>query len=446
MSNEAGAKPKEAQTEKNRTNLAQPLPHENGQISTTVSELEDTVQLGKEAYTEQSTKKLLQYLVENTDQDLIPTYYPEIGYVYEKVNQILQEKTPPQKTLNILNRLARLNILQKSFFDSAAACPNCQSTTMTVHNRCPKCKSHNIFKTSLTEHIPCGFIGEQEQYAQARCPKCGNFLTETDHRNMGRWYLCRECEEKFEEPHVEYLCRRCARTFSIEEAKTVEVSRYSLNPKKKLEIRQAVAGIENACDVLKTLGFTVEMPGLAIGKQSGMQHQFSAIAKKQDGKTETTITIDHAVGEPDVQASPLILYIYKISEVEVNLPIFIAIPKLGETAKKIVQGRNILLVEGLPTGPAALSLLKSQIEDRLSHPEQSSAQEENKAELWKRPILKREEQKISLINVVPSIHPKGQFSEPKEGSILKALKKSFIKEKHEQNPQSTPEQGGAKIE
>ncbi len=436
MGNNAWENPAtEIQEEKPKTNLAPPLSSENEQI---ITELEDTIQLGKEAYTEHSTKKLLQFLLENNDQNLAPTYNSDTGYVYEKIDQILGEKISSQKILKILNRLARLDILQKSFYDSAASCPSCQSTTMTVHNRCPKCKSHHIFKSSLTEHIPCGFIGEQELYKQERCPKCGNYLTETDYRNMGRWYICRECGEKFEEPQVEYQCRKCSRLFKIEEAKTVEVSQYSLNPAKKMEVRQAVASIESTSNLLRALGFRVEMPGLSIGKQSGMWHQFSAIAKRQDGETETTIAIDHAVGEPEVQASPLIIYIYKISEVKVDLPIFIAIPRLNDAARKIAEGRNILLIEGIPTSATALSQLRSQIEERLAgHGQEINQEKNNKGESWKRPLLKREEQKPALIDIIPWIHPKQQFDETKDSSFVNSLKKTFSKDKHEQNAEST---------
>jgi hypothetical protein len=48
----------------------------------------------------------------------------------------------------------------------------------------------------------------------------------------------------------------------------------------------------------------------------------------------------------EVQTSPLILYLYKISEAKVDVPIFIAIPQLNESARKIAQGIEIRLIEG----------------------------------------------------------------------------------------------------
>ena len=97
-----------------------------------------------------------------------------------------------------------------------------------------------------------------------------------------------------------------------------------------------------------------------------MQHHFSLIAKKQIDQQEIVIALDHATSESEVQASPLILYIYKTSEVKVDIPIFIAIPKLSETARKIAQGHNILLIEGAIEDPEGMANIRSEIEDRIT--------------------------------------------------------------------------------
>jgi len=76
------------------------------------------------------------------------------------------------------------------------------------------------------------------------------------------------------------------------------------------------------------------MPGWAIGEKSGMRHQFSLLAKKEINGRQKLIALDMVVGESEVQASPLILYIYKTSEVTVDIPIFVAFPRFSDTAQK----------------------------------------------------------------------------------------------------------------
>ena len=267
---------------------------------------------------------------------------------------------------DFLENLTQLDILQKNFFDSVSSCPNCESTIITLHNRCPKCKSHNVEKTSLTEHIPCGYIDQKDKYIQDRCPKCGEPLLEGQYRNMGRWYVCQECGERFENPEFDLICRNCNKNFTIKEAQVMEIPKFSLNLTRKKEIRQNVASLEDIRALLTELGFNIEIPGLTVGQKSGMQHHFSLIAKKQVNGQEIVIALDHAVSESEVQTSPLILYIYKTSEVKVDIPIFVAIPSLSETAKKIAQGHNIPLIEGSTEQKEVIDKIKNEIETRIT--------------------------------------------------------------------------------
>jgi DNA-directed RNA polymerase subunit RPC12/RpoP len=182
---------------------------------------------------------------------------------------------------------------------------------------------------------------------------------------MGRWFVCRDCSERFEDPEYDVTCRSCGKGFLIKESQLTEIPKFSLNLNRKKEIRQNVASLESFRELLVNLGFSVEIPGLAMGQKSGMQHQFSLIAKKQVNGQEINVALDLAVSEPEVSSSPLILYIYKTSEVKVDIPIFVAMPVLNETAKKIAQGHEILLIEGSPDEKEVIENIKSEIESRI---------------------------------------------------------------------------------
>jgi ssDNA-binding Zn-finger/Zn-ribbon topoisomerase 1 len=351
-------------------------------------DVEDKIELERrEAYIEPKARDLLRKLLQDGDkEEIIPIYTPGLGFVYQITGSTSSKNETDQLSRDCLENLAQLNILQKSFFDSVSACPNCQSTIMTLHNRCPKCKSHNVEKTSLTEHIPCGYIDQRDKYIQNRCPKCGEPLLEGQYRNMGRWYVCQGCGEKFENPEFDLICRNCNKNFAIKEAQVTEIPKFSLNLTRKKEIRQNVASLEDIRTLLTELGFSIEMPGLTIGQKSGMRHHFSLIAKKQISGQEIVIALDHAVSESEVQTSPLILYLYKISEVKVDIPIFVAIPGLNDTAKKIAQGNNILLIEGSTEQAEAITKIKNEIEARINQinqktiSESKNQQPENKPE------------------------------------------------------------------
>jgi hypothetical protein len=368
MKTEADPK-KDADTEKEKPKDSSPraYPKQTKEISIGTPDIEDEIQLERrEAYTELETQQFLRDRLYNTGQEVVtPSYDPTKGFVYKSVEPIFAGNADPKKVDAFLERLTRLDILKKSFYDSVSTCPNCKSTTITVHAACIKCKSHRISKTSLTEHIPCGYIGEREKYINGRCPKCGQSLNETPYTNMGRWYKCKDCGERFEHPQFDTICRNCGATFQIEDADTKEIAKYSLNLRRSKEARQNIASLDSIRKLLTDLYFEIQVPGSAIGEKSKMRHQFSLIAKKDISGRQNLIALDMVVAENEVPASPLILYVYKTSEVTVDLPVFIAIPKFSGPALKIAQGHNILLIEGSPEEPDNLARLKSEIQNRL---------------------------------------------------------------------------------
>ena len=388
---------KKNQEEKNdpkRTAERQPkenITSDKNKESIKALDMEDKMELERrEAYIEPKARDLLRKLLQDGDkEEIVPIYAPNSGYIYQITNRLPNKNETETVTVSkdLLENLTQINILQKNFFDSISSCPNCQSTILTMHNRCPKCKSHNVEKTSLTEHIPCGYIDQKDKYVNSRCPKCGEPLIEGQYRNMGRWYICQECGEKIENPEFDLICRMCNKNFAIKEAIVKDIPKFSLNLNRLKEIRQNVASLEDIRMLLSDLGFSIEMPGLTFGQKSGMQHHFSLIAKKLlSSGQEIVIALDHAVSESEVQTSPLILYLYKTSEVKVDIPIFVAIPGLSDTAKKIAQGHDILLIEGSTEQAQAMSKIKNAINDRMIEIDQKiideskNQQPENKPE------------------------------------------------------------------
>ena len=391
----------------------------------------------KEAYLERPSQNLLRRLVKNgNNAEIIPIYDPNLGFIYKTAQQAFEEEISHEKVIDFLERLTRLDILEKRFFDTVSTCPHCESTAMTLHYHCPKCKSHNLVKTNLTEHIPCGFIIEREKYVNGNCPRCGDPLIENQYRDMGRWYVCRDCNEKFEHPDLQINCRKCNRIFTIEESKVLEIPKFTLNTIRKNEIRQNVASLQSISKLLQDLNFQVEIPGIATGQKSGMKHHFSLIARKDIQGEEIIIALDHAVSESEVQSSPLILYIYKTSEVKVDIPIFIAIHKLSETAKKVAQGHQILLIEGSPESQKTIDQIKREIEFRVIQktqppPETPMLPNEQKGKKEDKKTIKyKSEIKPQLFSTISSLHqPQEPTKTKKPIRFMDTLKKAIKRNK-----------------
>jgi predicted RNA-binding Zn-ribbon protein involved in translation (DUF1610 family) len=380
---------------------------------------EDEIQMERrDAYFEPLIRKILRNLIESgSEGEIIPVYHPASGFTYKlKVSE--KEEVPDRISKDFLENLVRLDILRNNFYDSVSTCPSCESPAITLHHRCPKCKSHHIEKISLTEHIPCGYINQRDKYIQNICPKCGKQLVEGEYKDMGRWYVCKECGERFEHSQFDVICRECNKNFTIEESRILEVPKFTLNPKRKKEIRQNVASLESISNLLTDLGFQIEMPASVIGQKSGMEYHFSLLARKQTAGKESVVTVDHEVTEDAVQPSPLILYIYKISEMQVDIPIFIALPKLSEPARKIAKGHDILIIEGPPEGEERIAEIKAEIQRRIAQ-KAIVQQEEQKAI---ESTVETEETPQTLTNA--SVNPQAKHKATPLKGMLKKLKRN----------------------
>ena len=380
-------------------------------------------------YLEPESQNLLRELIKNGDNtQIVPTYDPNLGFVYKKVEQAFEQETSPEQMINFLNKLTELDILKRSFFEMVAACPKCESTTLTSHYYCPKCKNNNIIKTSLTEHITCGFIDEKIKFKDNKCPRCGENLEENNYRNMGRWYLCRNCEEKTVKPNLKFHCRKCNNEFSIEESKLLEISKFSLNPTRKTEIKRRVASFEKIRKMLEMLGFVVEQPGMIYGQKSEMQLHFTLVARRMVEDEEFVITLDHAVKETEIKSSEIILYVYKTSEIKVDIPIFIGINKVSDEAKKIAKGNQILLLEGSPESKDIIDAIMAEVDLKITNRKSKHLdvhlEEESKVNKKKRKAEYKSEIKPQLFNTVTGIHqPKNTEKRKRFGRFMKSLKK-----------------------
>ena len=175
-----------SKTEKKQTPQRMHLSDEGG-ISNRTLEIEDEIQLKRrEIYAESLTRQFLRTLVRSGKKgEIVPFYHPASGFTYEK-KMAKKGDSPNRYTREFLENLVRLDIMQKSFYDTISTCPKCESPAISLHPRCSKCRSQHIEKISLTEHIPCGYIDQKDKYKQSICPKCGKCLIAGEYRNMGR--------------------------------------------------------------------------------------------------------------------------------------------------------------------------------------------------------------------------------------------------------------------
>ncbi|MEM2994509.1 MAG: hypothetical protein QXI91_00620 [Candidatus Bathyarchaeia archaeon] len=299
-----------------------------------------------ELYKNLDVQAFLNKFLSGEISELEPIYDLKMGYRYPLVEDILGDVS---KVEPFLNKLFMAGILEKKLYDKVIHCPKCGSADVSVHYCCPYCKSFNIQRSALIEHVKCGYMDVEENFEENDklvCPKCREELrkVDVDYRKAGTWCTCKECEKSFDIPVVAHFCRGCHTNFTFEEALIKDAYVYSLNEEVKGELGLSWFLITPIRDFLTEAGFTVESNAFLKGK-SGANHMFHIIAYKGEAKRKV-IVIDLAVSmENAVTEQPVIALFAKIFDVSPESAYLIAIPKINENGLKMAELYNITVVE-----------------------------------------------------------------------------------------------------
>lgn len=299
-----------------------------------------------ELYKERSTQALLSRFLSGEISELQPIYDFKLGYSYPSVEAIAGSASGAEV---LLKKLHESGILERKLYDKIISCPKCHSINISVHYSCPYCESFDIRKSSLIEHVKCGYMDIEENFLKAGkfiCPKCREELNrpDVDFRKAGVWCACKECGKSFDIPLTGLFCRDCHTSFTFEDAIIKDAYVYRLSEEAKQEASLGWVLIAPLKEFLVQSGFDVEGPAFLKGK-SGANHMFDIIAREKDGTGNVTV-IDLATSAEDiVSEQPVIALFAKIFDVSPHHAYLIALPKMNENGRKMAALYNIHLVE-----------------------------------------------------------------------------------------------------
>jgi len=275
-----------------------------------------------------------------------PVYDPKYGYRYPVVDAIVGD---PSSTDELLQSLFEAGVLKRELYDKIVYCPSCNTANVSMHYCCPHCRSFDVRKSALIEHIKCGYIDTEEHFRKDDklvCPRCRKELTkpDVDYHKAGVWCTCNECGKSFDIPVSAHFCRDCHRNFTFEEALYKDVYSYSLTPEAMKEATLGWILIAPIREFLESRGFEVESPGFLKGK-SGANHMFDITASPTEVKRNITV-IDLATSADDiVSEQPVIAMFAKIYDVSPDKACLVAIPKMSENGRKLAALYKIELIE-----------------------------------------------------------------------------------------------------
>jgi hypothetical protein len=311
-------------------------------------------------YKDRNVQILLSKFLSGELETLEPVYDPKTGYHYPVVETIVGEASQVEP---FLNKLHAAGILEKKLYDRIIFCPKCGSADISVHYCCPFCRSFNIQKSSLIEHVKCGYMDLEENFLEGDnyvCPKCHEALKkiDVDYKKAGIWCICEDCTKSFDIPVPAHFCRNCHTNSTFEEALIKDVYSYTLTENVKAESFLNWFLVAAIREFLIKGGLTVESPALLKGK-SGANHSFDIVAYRGNDQ-QKTIVVDLATStENIVSEQPVIALFAKIFDVSPERAYLIAIPELSKNGKKMAELYKIHAIEAENDEEAIASLKES---------------------------------------------------------------------------------------
>jgi len=315
-----------------------------------------------ELFKDHNTQAFLSKFLSGEIAELEPVYDAKLGYRYPIVEAIVGSDATAVEAF--LNKLYDAGILKRKLFDKIIYCPKCDSANISIHYCCPYCKSFEIQRSALIEHVKCGYMDVEEHFRKGNklvCPKCHEELRklDVDYRKAGTWCTCKDCGKSFDIPITAHFCRECRANFTFEEAVIKDIYVYSLREEVKGEIGVNLALIAPVRNFLVENGFKVESPAFLKGK-SGANHMFDIAAYKGEVKRKIMVIDLAASMEDAVSEQPVIALFAKIFDVSPDNAYLIAIPKMNENGKKMAELYNIQVIEARNQKEAVNALKEKQ--------------------------------------------------------------------------------------
>jgi hypothetical protein len=312
-----------------------------------------------ELYRDRNVQMLLSKFLSGEIETLEPVYDSQVGYRYPIVEAIVGEES---QVASFLNKLHEAGILEKELYDKIIFCPKCNSASVSTRYCCPFCKSFDIQKSALVEHVKCGYMDIEEKFCKGDiyvCPKCNEELRkiDVDYRKAGIWCACRECKKSFDTPVPMHFCRNCGETSTFEDVIIKDVYAYALKENVTAESSMNLFLVSAIREFLMKERLKVESPGLLRGK-SGANHSFDIVAYKADKSQAIVVDLAMSTGTV-VSEQPVIALFAKIFDVSPEKAYLIAIPKLSENGKKMAELYKIQAIEAKNQEEAIASLESS---------------------------------------------------------------------------------------
>lgn len=269
--------------------------------------------------------------------EIVPIFDLEFGYRYPDVEELLKEK--PKQSIEFLERLVKVGILERKLYAMDLRCPKCDKPNIDTSYVCPFCKSIDVTRDALIEHLNCGFIDVLTNFKSNGdyvCPKCHNKLAVGSYRSAGSWYACANCGKRVEFPTPQHRCRSCGLVFNLDNSIYERVYVYSLSKIAKVEISHGILLGSAIKERVTAVGYDVKAPYIIRGG-SGVEHKFDMLLLKQDAE----IAVDSILSDSPISQLEIIREYTKIV-----IPGLATYVQVDKSSSKEQNKSTVVLLDG----------------------------------------------------------------------------------------------------
>ncbi len=306
-------------------------------------------------FSEPSTRELLRRLVVES-RALNPEVREDGRVHYVVADEVLGSS---RSTSAWIEGMLELGILRKSAAKDVVTCPTHLRVDPMIQLECTKCRARSLRKTTLVEHLYCGYIDADSKFSKDGylvCPNCKRPVRKADElRSSGVWYECQSCLTKTSLPKFVFTCRE-GHEFTTSDLSVAPVYTYRVEESEVAQLKNALVLTPALAALLTSMNFIVSSPASIQGR-SGTTHILDVYAKKG----EMDIALQIAFDAKPVEQGAIMSFFVKTYDLKPKLSVLIAIPSASKAAKQVNSGYGISLVED-SDGSGAVQKVKELLE------------------------------------------------------------------------------------
>jgi Thaumarchaeal output domain 1 len=275
---------------------------------------------------------------------LEPSFHADRGFFYPDI-----ELSTLEEQIRFLDSCERMGITTCSPSVSIMQCSFCSSHRFCSTFVCKLCRSPNILRGSAIVHDPCGNIDFYNKYVADDgtlvCQKCNKNLKAigVDYSRLDHIYNCLNCKTRISDIDQLYKCLDCGKYSTLEESRILLLNEYVFDVDKLSNIVNVDKSMLSVIKELDKMGIKAVHHGAVTGV-SRIPHIFSLVAYAEKAEqpflVADIIETDHRTDE-----MCLLSFIGKCVDSRIENKIIVAVPKLEEDFRELINTNGIMLVE-----------------------------------------------------------------------------------------------------